>query len=95
MVVAAVHQEARARRDGAEAADDQPVLDEIEVVAHLGFEVGRVVEGVVVAVVADLDVRMTHDVLQKHHRALIRDRKHGVGIGDKRHGCDLSGVRRW
>ena len=56
-VIGAVHDEARALGDGAEAADDQPVADERIVVQHaLLDEAVRPVRIVVIGEIADLDV---------------------------------------
>jgi hypothetical protein len=62
-VIGAVHDELHARAERAEAADDEPVAEELEVVAHaLVGEAFRIDRVVVIGELADLDVRPVHDV---------------------------------
>ena len=73
-MVAAVHDEGRTVRDCTEAADDQAVVLEREEVADVALETQRVVEVVVIGVVADLDLRVADDGVQENERGLDAER---------------------
>ena len=74
-MVGARHQEPHARRDRAEAPDDQPLGAE-PVQHRIALEVQRIVVAVVVRVLADLDRRALHQRPQEHHPLLPLDRVH-------------------
>ncbi|MBB4185210.1 hypothetical protein GGE07_001839 [Sinorhizobium terangae] len=80
-MVGSVHDELYARGECAVAADHQAVADEIIVVEDaLFFEVFRSLGVVVVAEIANMDERRTHDVLEEANARKFGDGKFLAGI---------------
>ena len=79
-MIAAVHQEACAGRDRAEAPDHEAIAQEGEVIQDVVEEGARPSRIVVVGVVADLDVRWQVEVADEGDPRMVRQRVPLAGI---------------